>query len=353
MGVLKGDGIGTEIVDATLAIVQQITKKITKNTTFAFQQLPMGWQAIKEHNDSLPKVTLQTLDQMEAWIMGPDDASNYPDSQRINKRGPNSEMRHHFNLYANLRLGKVLPGVDSMAKKGDLLIVRENSEGFPPDRNLYKGLAEMMITPDVAVTTGVFTRPAIERIAHVAFGQAQVRHNKVTIVHKANVIKYAFGLFKDVCYEIGEKYYPEVEVNDIHVDACAAELITHTEKFDVLITENFCGDVLSDLTAALFGGLGVASSINTNGKQVMAQAGHGSAPDISGKNLANPTSMILSVVMMLRWLGKKHQDEELYQIADIMETATLETIAAGVKTQDLGGKATTTEFTEAVLKHIN
>src|SRR5699024_8431641 len=160
-------------------------KKVIKDPIFDFRQLSMGWQAIKDQNDSLPPATVQALEQMEAWIMGPDDASNYPDSQRINKRGHNSEMRHHFNLYANRRHNQVVDGVDRVAKKGGLLIVRENWGGFPADRNIYEGLAEMMIAPDVAVTTGVFTRPAIERIAHVAFQQAQVRRNKVTIVHKA------------------------------------------------------------------------------------------------------------------------------------------------------------------------
>lgn len=179
------------------------------------------------------------------------------------------------------------------------------------------------------------------------------RRKKVTIVHKANVIKYAFELFLDVCYDVGKKDYPEVEVSDFHIDAMSAHLVRRVEDFDVIVTENLFGDIQSDLSGELVGSLGLSPSLNTNGTQAMAQAAHGSAPDIAGQNVANPTSMLLSTVMLLQWLATNHNDHNLNDIAKKMEDAVLNTIAEGPTTRDLGGSASTTEFTESVIKRIN
>ncbi len=178
------------------------------------------------------------------------------------------------------------------------------------------------------------------------------RRKKVTIVHKANVIKLAFGLFRDICYETGKKYYPEVEVEDVLIDAMAARLVRRAGDFDVIVTENLFGDILSDLAGELAGSLGLSPSLNTNGKQAMAQAAHGSAPDIAGQDLANPTSMLLSAVMLLQWLSAHHRDPRLNEIAKKMEDACLGTIADGTVTHDLGGSASTTAFTDAVINKI-
>ncbi|MED4967690.1 isocitrate/isopropylmalate dehydrogenase family protein [Heyndrickxia coagulans] len=352
LGVLYGDGIGPEIVSATVKVLKAAASKAANGTEFVFIELPMGWEGIKKYNDPMPDVTKQGLKETDGWLMGPHDSSAYPDEHRLFKRNPSGELRHCFDLFANIRPSRTFPGTKSVAGFSDLIILRENSEGFLSDRNMYIGTGECMVTPDVALVTGVFTRKSIERIAHEAFKLAMSRRRKVTIVHKANVIRLAFGLFRDICYETGKKYYPEVKVEDVLIDAMAARLVRRAGDFDVIVTENLFGDILSDLAGELAGSLGLSPSLNTNGKQAMAQAAHGSAPDIAGQDLANPTSMLLSAVMLLQWLSAHHRDPRLNEIAKKMEDACLGTIADGTVTHDLGGSASTTAFTDAVIKKI-
>lgn len=353
LGVLYGDGIGPEIVKSSVEVLKATTSKLANGTQFEFVELPMGWEGIKKYNDPVPEMTKKGLEETNGWLMAPHDSSAYPDEHRISKRNPSGELRHYFDLYSNVRPSRVLPGTKGLVEKADLVIFRENTEGFLSDRNMYKGIGEFMVSPDVALVTGVFSRKAIERIAHEAFKLAMTRRKKVAVVHKANVIKYAFELFRDICYEVGEKYYPEVEVEDYLIDAMTAHLVRRAEDFDVIVTENLFGDILSDLAGELVGSLGLSPSLNTNGKQAMAQAAHGSAPDIAGQNVANPTSMILSTVMLLQWLAANHEDNNLNEIAKVMEKAVLETVAEGTTTRDLGGSATTTEFTAAIINKIN
>lgn len=177
------------------------------------------------------------------------------------------------------------------------------------------------------------------------------RRKKVTIVHKANVVRLGTGLFKKVCLEVA-KDFPEVEVDDYHVDAMAAHLVRRIHDFDVIVTENMFGDILSDLTGELVGSLGLAPSINTNNSQAMAQAAHGSAPDIAGKGLANPTGIMLSTVMLLDWLGKKHDDNHLVELAKAIEAAIVTAMEKGETTADLGGSETTNSFAKAVANYI-
>ena len=217
---------------------------------------------------------------------------------------------------------------------------------------MYSGVGEWMVTPDVAVSSGVFTKKAIERIARAAFEAAMKRKKQVTIVHKANVIRLGTGLFKDVCYEVA-KEYPEVEVNDFHVDAMAAHLVKRMSDFDIIVTENMFGDILSDLTGELVGGLGLSPAINANESQAMAQAVHGSAPDIVGQEIANPVGVMLSTVMLLEWLANKHHDKTLLKLANKIENGILTTLEKGETTPDLGGTKSTQTFTEAVIKHLN
>lgn len=353
LGVLYGDGIRPEIVKSSVEVLKEATEKAANGTEFELRELPMGWEGIEKYNDPVPEITKKGLEEMDGWLMAPHDSAAYPDEHRVAKRNPSGELRHHFDLYSNVRPSRALPGTTSLVGNADLVIFRENTEGFLSDRNMYKGTGEYMVTPDVALVTGVFTREATERIAHEAFKLAMTRRKKVTIVHKANVIKFAFELFRDVCYEVGKKHYPEVEVNDFHIDAMTAHLVRRAEAFDVIVTENLFGDILSDLAGELVGSLGLSPSLNTNGTQAMAQAAHGSAPDIAGQNVANPTSMLLSTVMLLQWLAAHHNDDNLDEIAKVMEDAVLQTIAEGPTTRDLGGSASTTEFTEAVIKRIN
>lgn len=350
LGVLNGDGIGPEIVDATTKTLKAASKKVG-NVLFHFEELPMGWPAIHEYNNPVPNITKEKLAKMDGWIMGPHDSAAYPAAHKEN-RNPSGELRHFFDLYANVRPTKSMPGIESVVNGADLVIYRENTEGFYSDRNMYVGTGEWQITPDVVVSTGVFTRKAIDRIARAAFEMAMKRKKKVTIVHKANVIRLGSGLFKSVCLDVAEEY-PEVQVNDYHIDAMAVHLVRRIQDFDVIVTENMYGDILSDLTGELAGSLGLAPSINTNANQAMAQAAHGSAPDIAGENIANPVGIMLSTVMLLQWLGNTHKDDHLFVLANLLKSAIYKKIEEGICTPDLGGKETTTSFAEAIIAEIN
>jgi 3-isopropylmalate dehydrogenase len=232
----------------------------------------------------------------------------------------------------------------------DLVIVRENTEGLYADRNMAVGSGEFMPTPDIALAVGVFTRAACERIARTAFALASRRRSHVTIVHKANVLTLTTGLFRDACRTVAAEF-PHVVVDDEHVDAMAALLVRRGGDFDVVVTENMFGDILSDLAGELSGSLGTAPSINASETQVMAQAAHGAAPDIAGKNRANPTALFLSSAMMLDWLGDARGDRLLSAAARRISDAVRTTIASGIATADLGGLASTSEFSEVVYAH--
>lgn len=349
LGVLYGDGIGKEVVEATLDVVHSLSKA-EPEVNLDLEIVPMGQTAITAYGHPLPEATKATLNEKEGWIMGPHDSAAYP-AVFQEERNPSGELRHYFDLFANIRPAKSIPGLPSIAADADVVIYRENTEGYYPDRNMHKGMGEWMVTPDVAVSTGVFTRKAIERIARAAFTAAMDRRKKLTIVHKANVIRLGTGLFKQVCLDVAEDF-PEVTVDDFHVDAMAAHLVRDMTRFDVIVTENMFGDILSDLTGELVGSLGMAPAINANETQAMAQAVHGSAPDIAGKGLANPTGMMLSTAMLFDWLGKKAQDEALIRMGARMEAAVLTTLGQGVRTRDLGGHASTADFTGAVQEKL-
>ncbi|MCI1987054.1 MAG: isocitrate/isopropylmalate family dehydrogenase [Lactobacillus sp.] len=350
LGVLDGDAVGPEIVGAAVSVLQAATTIYGQGTDFDYLPLPIGYEAFASDHEPVPERTKAGLRQVDGWLMGPHDNAAYP-AEMQRTRNPSGELRHTFDLYANIRPSRTLPGCHSLVGDADLIIVRENSEGFLSDRNMYQGTGEAMVTPDVALTSGAFTRKAITRIAHTAFDLAKKRRQKVTIVHKANVLKYSFGLFRDVCYEVA-KEYSEVTVNDMHIDAFTAHLVRNAQQFDVVVTENLFGDIVSDLAGELVGSLGMSASINTNGTQAMAQAAHGAAPDIAGQNIANPTSMILSTAMLLDWLGTKRQDPTLNALGQIITTAVDQTLVQGIHTRDLGGTASTTDFVAAVIMNL-
>src|SRR5690625_2556253 len=349
LGLLYGDGIGPEVVESAVKILRAASSRVG-DTKFNIKELPVGWPAIHEYNSPLPEITKSELEKMDGWIMGPHDSVSYPEAHKA-FRNPSGELRHHFGLYANIRPAKSIPGVLGVVNGADLVIFRENTEGFYTDRNMFAGTGEWNITQDIVISAGLFTRKAIERIAYAAFDMAMQRRKKVTIVHKSNVIKLGTGLFKDVCYEIAQQY-PEVKVNDFHIDAMTAHLVRRISTFDIIVTENMFGDILSDLSGELVGSLGLSPSINTNDHQAMAQATHGAAPDIAGENIANPAGMILSTAMLLRWLSSRHDDENLNEIAALMESAVYKTVETGATTPDLGGSKSTTSFTEAIVDRI-
>ncbi len=349
MGVLLGDGIGPEIVTSTVDIFKAASDKLGREF-FEYIDLPMGWEAIEKYNDPVPQITKDKLAECDGWLMAPHNNAAYPDEHRA-KLNPSGTMRHHFDLFSNIRPNKTYPGIKPLKENIDLVIFRENTEGFMPDRNMYKGLGEVLVTDEIAIVMGVFTKKAATRIAEEAFKMAMTRKKKVAIVHKANVIKFGYELFRDTCYEVGKKY-PEVEVEDYHIDAMTAHLVRRPEEFDVIVTTNLFGDIISDLAGEVTGSLGLAPSINTNENQAMAQAAHGSAPDIGGKNIANPIGMINSGVMLIKWLADRYTDEGLHQLAESIEKAVEKSMLDGATTCDLGGNLTTTAYTQAVIDRL-
>lgn len=347
LGVLLGDAIGPEIVPAAVKILKAAATTISDGL-FDFQELPMGHDAIESHGVSMPDSTKAELHRCDAWIIGPHDNQSYP-KEITHHRAPGGELRHHFDLFANIRPCRNLPGISGKVTNTDLVVVRENTQGFYSDRNMYMGGGEFMPTPDVALTVGVFTRPAIERISHTAFRLARRRRGKVTIVHKSNVMRLSTGLFRDIAMEVS-KNYPDVDAEDLLVDAMAAHLVRRSQDFDVVLTENMFGDILSDLAGELVGALGLSPSINASDDHAMAQAAHGSAPDIAGRGIANPVGITLSCTMLLHWLAERNDDERLTQIATSVESAVWATLEAGVRTADLGGAAGTAEFADEVAR---
>jgi 3-isopropylmalate dehydrogenase len=349
LGVMLGDGIGPEIVPASVRVVDAALAAAGADPV-AWHELPLGASAIEEHGSAIPPATIEVLTGLDGWLLGPHDSAAYREPFR-SQLNPSGALRKHFDLYGNIRPARAFEGGTAIAPDTDLVIVRENTEGFYADRNTFAGTGEFMPSADVAVCLGIFTRKAVERIARTAFELARRRGKKVTIVHKANVLQLSSGLFKRVCLEVAENY-PDVEVDDFHIDAMTVHLLRRASSFDVVVAENMFGDILSDMAGELAGSLGIAPSINASDDRCMAQASHGSAPDIAGKGLANPIAMILSAGMLLDWLGTRHGDDRLLDAAARVDGGVRAAVRSGVSTRDLGGQASTDEFTDAVVGSI-
>ncbi len=348
IGVLDGDGIGPEVVPVAVDVASKALGR--HGIDIEWVPLAFGRAAIDAHGHAVPEETLSALDELDMWILGPHDSAGYPPEFRSDV-APGAVIRKRYGLYANLRPAVALGTGVELAPGIDLLIVRENSEGLYADRNMVVGSGEFKPTDDVALAVGVVTRAASERIAREAFAWAQRRRRQVTIVHKANVLKLTTGLFREACLDVAADF-PDVSVNEQHVDAMAALLVRRPADFDVIVTENLFGDILSDLAAELAGSLGAAASINCSSEKAMAQAAHGAAPDISGTGVANPMAMINSTAMLLAWHGERTDDDRFGDAAQTMRDAVSSTVKSGVVTSDLGGAASTTEFASAVLSRV-
>lgn len=350
LGVLYGDGIGPEVVGSSVEVLEAAAAAVG-GLDFDLVRFPIGWEAIRQTGVAMPQETLDGLAACEAWILGPHDSASYPPEEQA-KLNPSGTLRHHFDLYANLRPARSFPGIPALAEGVDLVIARENTEGFYADRNMAVGRGEFMATEDVALVVGRFTRQAAERIARTACLLAQQRRKHLTIVHKANVLTLAYGMFRDVCRAVAAEF-PDLEVDDFHIDAMAAHLVRRPRDFDVIVTTNMFGDILSDLTGELAGSLGLSPAINAGDDRAMAQAAHGSAPDIAGRGIANPIGEILSTALLLDWLGDRHDDAAAKQAGDRIRTAIERALADGIRTPDLGGEAGTKDLTKALIDRLS
>lgn len=345
---LDGDGIGPEVVpwvrravDASLAAVGRSVE---------WMELPVGLKAIDTHGSAIPETTIDALRDCDGWVLGPHDNVSYPESHR-SELNPSGRLRIEFDLFANIRPARAHPRSGALAPDLDVVVVRENTQGFYADRNLWQGSGEFMPTADVAMSLSVFTRPAIERIAHVSCAQAVERGGHLTIAHKANVLQLTSGMFLDLCRQVAGEY-EALTVDDHHIDALVAHLVRRPADFDVIVAENMFGDILSDLTGELAGSLGTAASINHSADKVMAQATHGAAPDIAGTGQANPTALLLSAAMMLDWLARHRDDDSLADAGRGLDAAVDAVLASGGVTPDLGGSRSTSDFGSAVIAEI-
>jgi 3-isopropylmalate dehydrogenase len=341
--VLPGDGIGPEITAATMEVLHRTDRDFGLGLSFDYDDV--GFPSLEKHGTTLRPETLEKAKAYDGVILGPQSHMDYPPRD---KGGPNVSggFRVGLDLYANVRPARSRAFLDRGAKNMDLVIMREATEGFYPDRNMHKGLGEFMPTPDVALSVRKLTRHACERISRQAFKLAMRRRKKVTAVHKANNFIVTDGFFLECVHKVHEEF-PEVQLDEVIIDAMAAHLVRDASRYDVIVATNFYADILSDLASELSGSLGLAGSINANAETglVCAQAQHGSAPDIQGQDRANPTSLILSAAMMLAWLGEQRGIATLEAAAAEIERAVDEVLAdPASRTRDLGGTIGCKEF---------
>src|SRR5499427_4642425 len=343
--VLPGDGIGPEITAATLTVLERADALF--KLAIEWQREEVGLVPLKKEGTTLPERVMDAARKAAGVILGPLSTYEYPPREQcgINASG---EMRIKLDLYANIRPARSRLGVGLTGKPVDLVIYRENTEGFYADRNLHQGLGEFMPTPDMAMSVRRVTATCSERIARRAFEAAVRRRGKVSAIHKANVFRVSDGLWLREVRKVA-KDFPGVQLEEVIVDAMAALLLRDPMRFDVIVAENMYGDILSDEASELSGGLGLGGSINAGDTFCLAQAQHGSAPDIAGQDRANPTSLILSSVMLLEWLGARSGDAALGAAAKKIEAAVDAVLQnPATRTADLGGELGTQEFAKAV-----
>jgi isocitrate/isopropylmalate dehydrogenase len=344
--VLPGDGIGPEIVAATVDILRAADRLF--DLSFRYETAEIGFDALKASGTTFPDTVLQKARAADGIILGPVSHNDYPPTEK-GGLNPSCELRKHLELFANIRPARTRPGLPVRGGyEFDLVIVRENTEGFYADRSMHLGPGEFMPTPDIALAVRKITRAGSTRIAEMAFSLAAQRRRQVTAVHKANVLRVSDGLFLECTREVA-KSYPTVEYSEKIIDAMTALVIRDPSKFDVIVTTNMFGDILSDEVSEIAGGLGMAASLNVGTDHAFAQAQHGSAPDLAGRDAANPTSLIGSAAMLLSWLEKRRPGRRFADAASAIEKALddIFTVAAH-RTFDLGGTLGTRAFAEQV-----
>ncbi len=352
--MLPGDGIGPEIMRATAAVLEATDKAFKLGLELEYMDI--GFVAYDKTGTTCPEAVLARAREVDGIVLGPISHLDYPPRD---KGGVNvsAAFRVKLDLYANVRPAKSRPGIGHTRKPMDLVIMRECTEGFYPDRNMFQGSGEFMPVPGVAISMRKITAHACERIALRAFELAMKRRKLVTAVHKANNFIVTDGLFLEVTRKVAARF-PEVRLEEAIVDAMAARLVREPERFDVVLATNFYADILSDLASELSGSLGLAGAINAGDELCAAQAQHGSAPDIAGKDKANPSSLILSAAMLLEWLSERknssnNDSSNLGRAARSIYLAIDGCLAdPAQRTADLGGKLGTVAFGAAVASRI-
>jgi isocitrate/isopropylmalate dehydrogenase len=348
--VLPGDGIGPEITAATVAVLEVVNQGLALG--LAFENHEVGFASLKNAGTTFPDKIFEACKAADGILLGPVSHLEYPprDQGGLN---PSGGLRIGLDLYANIRPARSRAGLPHWGRTPmDLVIVRENTEGFYADRNMFQGVGEFMPTPDLALSVRKITAQGSNRIARTAFEMARARRRKVTAVNKINVLKVTEGLFLREVRKVAQDY-PDVLCEEQLVDSMTAMLVRDAARFDVVLATNMYGDILSDEAAELSGSLGLAASINAGDVHCMAQAQHGSAPDIAGQDRANPASLVLSAGMLLGWLAQKHQRPNYASAQRVIEAAVDALIEnPATRTADLGGPLGTRAFTAALCDRI-
>ena len=329
-----GDGIGPELSESAISVLNTIQEKY--GIEFEISKLIAGDKALEQTGKALPEDVVETIKNSAVCLKAPVGESA-ADVIVV--------LRRMLDLYANIRPSKSYPHMPALRDDIDMVIVRENTE------DLYTG--KEFSLGDSAVALRIISESASKRIAKYAFETAQQRNSmkKVTCVHKSNVMRVTDGLFAKACIEVS-KDYPEIKFEEMYVDACAMNLIRQPEKFDVVVTTNLFGDILSDESSQVVGGLGMAPAANLGDDFALFEPVHGAAFDIAGQNIANPSSFLLSIKMMLDWLGAKHNDPKCFEVAKKLESTIFDLVKSGIKTKDIGGDKTTTEFTKQITDNL-
>jgi 3-isopropylmalate dehydrogenase len=334
ISLITGDGIGPEISESVIKVLETVNDKF--DLKIKIEKLEAGDNALAKTGKALPESTLESIQKSSACLKAPVGESA-ADVIIV--------LRRILNLYANIRPAKSYPNMPALKDNIDLVIVRENTE------DLYTGM-EFEIG-DTAVALRTISKDASKKIARYAFLMATQRNQKkkVSCVHKSNVMRKTDGLFAKSCQEVARDFQG-IQFENMYVDACAMNLIRQPEAFDVIVTTNLFGDILSDEAAQVVGGLGMAPAANIGDDFALFEPVHGAAFDIAGKQVANPSSFILSAKMMFEWLGMKNQDQKCLNVAKKMESAVYGVVKQGIKTKDIGGTMTTDEFTNHIISNI-
>ena len=348
IGILEGDDIGLEVVPECVKVMKAAAGRA--GLAIDWKTLPIGKHGHEEHGDTLPAVTEQALKGLDGWIMGPIGHAAYPRGDPTWVMPP---VRKKFELFAALRPALSHAAIASVHKNVDIVFVRELTEGLLYSETVVAGAPEFRPNDDITVAMRVITRKGANRVAREAFEVARTRkRKKVTAAHKEPVYRLACGMFAEECRKVARDY-PDVAFEEMMIDSIAMKLVMDPQRFDVVVTTNQFGDILTDIGAGLVGGLGLAPGLCVGERQAMAQATHGSAPDIAGRGIANPYAMIMSGQMLLAWLGRKHKEPRAAAAAEAMLAAVTKVIAGRERlTRDLGGSAGTKDMGDAVARAI-
>lgn len=348
IGILLGDDIGLEVVPEAVKAMKAAAAQTGLDVEWS--EHPIGRNGHERHGHTMPPVTVEALQHIDGWICGPIGHNAYPRNDPTWTMPP---LRKRFELFASVKPVKSYANIESVHDKVDIVFLREVTEGMQSSDTVVAGSGEFRPNDEITIASRVITRTGSNRVARAAFEIARTRKiRKVTAVHKEPVYRLACGMFAEECRKVA-KEFSDIEFDEALVDGFAMKLMMNPWQYDVVVTTNQFGDILTDQGAGLVGGLGLAPGLCIGEQQAMAQATHGSAPDIAGQNIANPYALIMSGKMLFDWLGRRHNEDKALAAAALIDAAVEKVIAEATHlTRDLGGDASTTEMGDAIAAEV-